>query len=60
MGKYFGTDGIRGIAFEKLNNKLAFRVGQAIAHVLKPDRVVIGMDTRLSSPMLSHSIAHGL
>lgn len=60
MGKYFGTDGIRGIAFEKLNNQLAFRVGQAIAHVLKPDRVVIGMDTRLSSSMLSHSIAHGL
>jgi phosphoglucosamine mutase len=60
MGKYFGTDGIRGIAFEKLNSELTFKVGQAIAHVLKPEEVVIGMDTRLSSPMLAYSIAHGL
>ena len=58
--KYFGTDGIRGIAFEKLNSELAFRVGQAIAHVFKPEIVVIGMDTRESSPMLAYSIANGL
>ena len=60
MGKYFGTDGIRGIAFEKLDSKLAFRVGQAIGYVLKPSVVVIGMDTRQSSPMLSYGIANGL
>jgi len=60
MGKYFGTDGIRGIAFEKLDSELAYRVGQAIGHILKPDVVVIGMDTRESSPMLAYSIANGL
>ena len=60
MGKYFGTDGIRGIAFEKLDSELAYRVGQSIGHVLKPDVVVIGMDTRESSPMLAYSIANGL
>ncbi len=60
MGKYFGTDGIRGIAFEKLDNKLAFRVGQAIGYVLKPSVVVIGMDTRQSSPMIGYAIANGL
>ncbi|HOI84435.1 MAG TPA: hypothetical protein PLP48_00030 [Acholeplasmataceae bacterium] len=60
MGKYFGTDGIRGIAFEKLNSELAYRVGQSIGHNLKPDVVVIGMDTRESSPMLAYSIANGL
>ncbi len=27
MGKYFGTDGIRGVAFEKLTAELAFKVG---------------------------------
>lgn len=32
--KYFGNDGIRGIEFEKLNSKLAFRLGQAIAKSL--------------------------
>lgn len=60
MGKYFGTDGIRGIAFEQLNSELSFKVGQAIATILKPQEVVIGMDTRISSPMLAYSIANGL
>ncbi len=60
MGKYFGTDGIRGVAFEKLNAELAFRVGQAISNVLKSKKVVIGMDTRESSPMLAYSIANGI
>jgi len=60
MGKYFGTDGIRGIALETLNAELAFRLGQAIGQVMKPHEVVIGMDTRASSPMLGYSIANGL
>ncbi len=60
MRKYFGTDGIRGIAFEKLDSELSFKLGQAIARVFKPKQVVIGMDTRESSPMLAYSIANGL
>lgn len=60
MGKYFGTDGIRGKAFEKMNASLAYGLGQAIARELKPNQVVIGMDTRLSSPMLAYSLANGL
>ena len=34
MGKLFGTDGIRGIVGENLTAELAFRVGQAVTHVL--------------------------
>ena len=34
MGKYFGTDGIRGVANEGLDAFLAFRTGQAAAAVL--------------------------
>lgn len=60
MGKYFGTDGIRGKAFEKMNASLAYGLGQAIARELKPNQVVIGMDTRLSSPMLAYGVANGL
>ena len=60
MRKYFGTDGIRGIALEKLNSELAFKLGQAIAVVFSPKEVVIGMDTRESSPLLAYAIAHGL
>jgi len=34
MGKYFGTDGIRGIAGENLTAELAFKIGSAAATVL--------------------------
>ncbi|MFA5526786.1 MAG: hypothetical protein WC992_08170 [Acholeplasmataceae bacterium] len=60
MAKYFGTDGIRGKAYEKLNSELAFKLGQAIAIQLKPKQVVMGMDTRESSPMIAYSLANGL
>lgn len=57
--KYFGTDGIRGTAFDKLNNKLAFSVGQALAKKFMIKEMVIGQDTRLSSDMLAYGIAFG-
>src|SRR5690554_3760118 len=59
MKKLFGTDGIRGIAFEKLNSKLAFRLGQAIAKKFSPSEIIIGQDTRLSSNMLAYGLAYG-
>ena len=34
MGKYFGTDGIRGVANEELTCTLAFKAGYAAASVL--------------------------
>ena len=37
MGKLFGTDGIRGVANETLDAKLAYRVGQAAAISLCDD-----------------------
>ena len=59
MGKYFGTDGIRGVAFEKLTAELAFKVGLAIGKVVKPRQIVIGTDTRQSNNMLAYSLASG-
>ena len=65
MGKLFGTDGIRGVANETLDCRLAYRVGQAAAISLtkKPDvkpSVVIGKDTRISSDMLEGALIAGL
>ena len=65
MGKLFGTDGIRGIANEMLDAKLAYRVGQAAAIVLRRQCegkpvVMIGKDTRISSDMLEGAITAGL
>ena len=34
MGRLFGTDGVRGIANEKLNIELAMRLGSAAAAVI--------------------------
>ena len=66
MGKYFGTDGIRGIAGKELDARLAFRTGCAIAAALKqmPDitrpRVMIARDTRISCDMLEAALTAGL
>ncbi|MCW5943942.1 MAG: phosphoglucosamine mutase [Fimbriimonadaceae bacterium] len=61
--KHFGTDGIRGIANEKLTPELAIALGQAagryvIARGLTP-RVCVGRDTRRSGPMLGAALSAG-
>ena len=67
MGKYFGTDGIRGkYGDDTINPKFAYRFGCALAEYLcarKPDtpiNVVIGRDTRMSGPNLVDAITQGL
>jgi len=66
MGKYFGTDGVRGVANEQLTAELAYRIGRCGGYVLtrqankeKPT-VLIGMDTRISGPMLEAALTAGL
>lgn len=65
MGRLFGTDGVRGVANTELSPELAFQLGyygaQVLAgHVEHRPRVLIGMDTRLSGPMLSQALCAGL
>ncbi|MEF9970680.1 MAG: phosphoglucosamine mutase [Oscillospiraceae bacterium] len=66
MGKYFGTDGIRGIVNKGLDAELAFKVGQAAALALSENTknarpfVTIGKDTRISCDMLEAAITAGL
>lgn len=57
--RYFGTDGIRGVANVKLTPELAFRLGQGAGRTLENKRVVIGRDTRRSGPMLGAALAAG-
>lgn len=64
MGKYFGTDGVRGVANAELTPELAFKLGRIGGYVLtkhieKP-RVVIGRDTRISGEMLESALIAGL
>lgn len=64
MGKYFGTDGVRGVANEGLTPELAYKIGRCGGYVLtgKAEKpvVVIGRDTRISGPMLEASLVAGL
>ena len=59
MGKYFGTDGIRGRVGIELNNSIAFKLGQSLKSVLGTDRLVVGMDTRESGSELLYSVTSG-
>ena len=53
MGKLFGTDGIRGVANETLDAKLAYRVGQAAAISLADDSGTKPARTRAFPPTCS-------
>ncbi len=58
--RLFGTNGIRGIAGTEINSDLAFRVGSALGTLFPKQKVLIGRDGRLSSPMLLEGVAAGL
>ena len=55
----FGTDGIRGRAFEEISLDLAYRLGRAVASVFSVP-VFVGYDTRESSPQLASAVLTGL
>lgn len=65
MGKYFGTDGVRGVAGEDLSCELAMKIGRGAAAVLtdntgRKPRILIGKDTRISGDMLEAALTAGL
>lgn len=64
MGKYFGTDGVRGIANSELTPELAFKIGRFGGYVLTKDqdrpKILIGRDTRISGHMLEGALVAGL
>jgi phosphomannomutase len=51
---------IRGRIPDELNEDLAYRIGRAYADFLKPERVVVGHDIRLSSPAITDALIEGL
>ncbi len=64
--KLFGTDGIRGVAGEvPLDATTVFATGLALGHSLRETaaaepRVILGRDTRESSPWIAATLAAGL
>ena len=66
MSKYFGTDGIRGVANKDLTSELAYNVARAGGYYLSKEvkkrrpKVVLGTDTRISKDMLEGALISGL
>ncbi|MDE5593449.1 MAG: phosphoglucosamine mutase, partial [Clostridiales bacterium] len=60
MGKYFGTDGIRGKYGDNLDATLAYKVGLAIVAYFGKGIVVVGRDTRVSGPEIQSALIDGL
>lgn len=62
MGKYFGTDGVRGLANQELTTRIAYRIGRFIGQYPngKKNRIIIARDTRLSGEMLLASLVSGI
>jgi phosphomannomutase len=51
---------VRGRIPDELNVDLAYRIGRAYAQYLKPEKVVVGHDIRLSSPEICAALVEGL
>lgn len=65
MGKYFGTDGVRGEANLELTPELAFKLGRFGGYVLSQHesgrpKVFVARDTRISGEMLESALVAGL
>jgi len=68
MGRYFGTDGVRGLANVDVTAELALDLSVAAAHVLADagafsghrPRAVVGRDPRASGEFLSAAVIAGL
>jgi phosphoglucosamine mutase len=64
MARLFGTDGVRGVANQKLTPELAMGLGQAAGRYFRGNsgeraRIIIGKDTRVSGDMLEAALAAG-
>ena len=51
---------IRGRLPDELNTDIAYRIGRAYAESIKPKRVIVGRDIRLSSDELADALIKGL
>lgn len=62
MLKYFGTDGVRGVAGKTLTEAMAFRIGRSLGRLAdeKKQAVLVCEDTRISSETLKKALIDGL
>lgn len=51
---------VRGRIPDQINEDIAYRIGRAYAQAIKPKKVVVGYDIRLTSPLFSQAVTRGL
>src|SRR5699024_6209410 len=63
LGKYFGTDGIRGIANEELTPEIAYKIARISGSLFTQNdekaKVLIGNDSRISAHMFEGALIAG-
>ena len=57
--KYFGTDGIRGLAYDFITYDMAYSVGRSLG-LLEKKRVIVCRDTRESGHMIVKALKKGI
>ena len=62
MGKYFGTDGARGVAGKQITGALAYRIGRYIGQYPngRKNKILIARDTRISGKLLGDAVGVGV
>lgn len=65
MSKYFGTDGVRGVANSDITPELVYKLGKCGAYALTKQKndsavIVVAKDTRISGDMLESSLVAGI
>ncbi len=58
--KLFGSSGIRGLANVEITSLLAQRLGSALATIHEGGEFVVGMDARITGPMLESALSSGI
>ncbi len=62
MAKYFGTDGVRGLAGKDVTSTIAYRIGRFLGQYPNgaKNKVLIARDTRISGHMLLAALVAGI
>lgn len=58
--KPFGSDDIRGIYPEQVNEDFAYNLGRSMVEFLSAKKIVVGNDIRLSGPALKAALIRGI
>ena len=61
MGKYFGTDGARGVAGSQISGLMAYKIGRYIGQYPSghKNKILIARDTRISGKLLADAVGVG-